>query len=176
MYDSYGDRGRTIISRLTHLIITTYEDSSPVKRDDYSNFDLFVEEIVVPEVTAIVISNDYKCSAEDGLHLTWLSVYFGLLEYPHTNSCRILQRVQTASSISELEEWIESEEVTPSAPVVSSKQSKLVTRHLISLSLTHPFLTRKRPRARVESQDYDYERMTRSSGLQPPLRNGLQRL
>lgn len=104
---SYGGRGRVLAIRLAHLVLTAYEETSLVKRDDYSDFDLFVENVVAPEIIALVVSTDYECTLDEGHHLAWLSDQFGFYEYPHTNACLYLQNLQRAGSLDELRERLD---------------------------------------------------------------------
>lgn len=88
---SYGERGFDIISRYIYVVTPVLEDRTGVSHTAFDNYEAIVVKILLPEVVAVVISEDYECSLDEGYHLGWLSELYGDMEYPQDHKCPVLK-------------------------------------------------------------------------------------
>lgn len=96
--------------RYAALLLPELGEGSDITLDDYSSPERFIELFVLPEIIAVVISEEYQCSLEAGLHMAWLSDPFGMKEYPSDVDCLVLKRVQDAQSTEDLRHLVDAGE------------------------------------------------------------------
>lgn len=81
------------MKRLISTQLVSIFDNSNMRRKDFDDVDLFVEMLAVPEVTLVLVMEDYKCSKDQGRQMVWLSEPFGEREYPYNDSCPVMKAV-----------------------------------------------------------------------------------
>lgn len=91
---SYGYRGKDIMTRFIHSLTPVMERITSMEHTRYDKYEDFVDMMLIPELAAVLIAEDYDCSIEDGYHIAWLSEPFGQREFPELDSCPVLRRLQ----------------------------------------------------------------------------------
>lgn len=95
---SYGSRGFAIIVRFILVITPVLEARTGVSRHEFQNYDAIVSRILLPEVVAVVIGEDYECCLQDAYHIGWLSELYGCMEYPQDDDCPVLKKLYAENS------------------------------------------------------------------------------
>lgn len=96
--NSYGGRGKAIISRFIYNITPYLQKVTGVQEADYPDYPNVVDNIFVGDVAAALISEDYSCSVNEGYHLAWLSEDYGSVEFPDIEGCPALKALQEEGS------------------------------------------------------------------------------
>lgn len=95
---SYGTQSWGIIKRFLYVVTPQLSLYTKVPFTDYENYDGVINSILVPEIVAFLVSQDYDCSVEDGYHMAWLSDSYGSTEFPFSGTCRIQSNLSKEDS------------------------------------------------------------------------------
>lgn len=95
---SYGVRGLNILNRYILMMIPYLERETGVPRGKFDDYEAFVRSILVSEVAAVLIAEDYDCTLEEGYHIAWLSETYGMHEYPSPDRCSVLKKLHASGA------------------------------------------------------------------------------
>jgi len=86
----YGEHGWAIINRFARTVVSSLHNSGATHCSD---IDRFAEYIAIPDLTILLIMEDYECSMAEAAQMAWVSEPFGEQEYPFNDKCPVLRSV-----------------------------------------------------------------------------------
>lgn len=87
--------GKSIICRYIYNTTRYLEEQTGVLEAEYGvTYPDVVEKIFLADVVAVLLSEDYSCTLEQGYKLAWLSELYGAKEFPFRDNCPVLHALQ----------------------------------------------------------------------------------
>lgn len=88
---SYGLHGARLIGRFVYSATPELEKSTGISEGQFGDYPSVVESVFVPDITSVIIGEDYNCGHEDAYRVAWLSEIYGEKEFPFNPSCPVLK-------------------------------------------------------------------------------------